>query len=157
MNGISPVVWRLLATVALAALVLSATACGQEDQSGNRVPRPVEDGVDVPRRAVGLLPTGATQFSVIDVEEVLGGDAPSEYGDQLEDQWSDALRDIGVRLDDVSTMVVATVDDDDLIILQGGFDFEDVRDELSDSGFEENDYRDFELWEDGEYRYCGSA
>ena len=133
--------------VSVIAVTLAIAACGQGDQVRDTTDS-TDAEVDVPRRAVGLLPTGASEFSVVDVEQVLDGEAPPDYRDQLEDQWSDALLDIGVKFEDVSTMVVGTVDGDDLIILKGDFDFEYVRDALSDSDFQESDYRDFELWED---------
>ena len=138
---------RLLAMVSLIAVILTIAACAQGDQVRDTTDS-TDAEVDVPRSAVGLLSTDASEFSVVDVEQVLDGEAPSDYRDQLEDQWSDALLDIGVKFEDVSTMVVGTVDGDDLIILKGDFDFEYVRDALSDSDFQESDYRDFELWED---------
>ena len=71
-----------------------------------------------------------------------------EYTSEFDDTWGDTLDQIGIFIDELA--VQATVRGqwaEHVHVLQGEFDFDAVRDELSDSGMEEGEYRGFELWE----------
>ena len=116
------------------------------------------DGPSIPDRAIGLVPDGWDEIAVIDVQGLLGGDAPPAFRDQLAGQWASQMDDIGVSLDDLSTVVVAVMrPGPDPLILSGNFDFERVRAELFDWGLDEEEYRGFELWEGGGLSWAASV
>ena len=130
----------LLASVITTLFIV---ACGQGDSGG-----PGEPGdIDIPDRAIGLLPANWTSYRLIDVGRIMDEDR-EEYTSEFEDTWGDTLDQIGIFIDELA--VQATVRGqwaEHVHVLQGEFDFDAVRDELSDSGMEEGEYRGFELWE----------
>ena len=105
---------------------------------------------------LGLVPDDAYSVAVVDVEQILQGDAPDDLVEEIEDGWEDALDDMGVDIDDVSTMVIARGSEGTTIVLDGEFDFEQVRDELDDADYDDRDYRGYEMWEGGS-RFVSSA
>ena len=130
----------------LCAAVMLIIAC---DDGGTDVLPSVPDDVDVPRRAVGLVPEDATAFMVWDVDGALSDNAPPDMADEFEDDWGEILNDLGASLDDATTLVAVDVDGEDLFIFQGEFEFEALRDELDDAGYIDDEYRGFEIWEGG--------
>ena len=106
---------------------------------------------------LGLVPDDAHRVNVVEVAQILQGDAPDYLVEETEDVWEDDyFDDIGVAIDDVSTVVVAGGPDGTMIVLDGEFDFEQVRDELDDFGYDDSDYRGYEMWE-GETRLGAAA
>ena len=98
---------------------------------------------------LGLVPDNSPSVAVFDVEQILQGNAPDGLTDTIEDTWEDDLDDIGVDIDDVSTVVVARGSDGTMVVLDGKFDFEQVRDELDDADYDDSEYRGYEMWEGG--------
>ena len=78
------------------------------------------------------------------------GDAPDDAADDFEDEWEDRLDDIGVSLDDLDTLVQAQGDDGTVLVFGGDLDFEEMRDELDDARYDDDDYQGYEVWEDGD-------
>ena len=140
----NPLERALLAAVSLSIVVLAFLGCSTDNQRGA-----LSDAIDLPAEAYGLMPEDVDEFVAIDLEQLFAGAAPDDYLDQFSDRWEDALRDVGVNWEDVSRMAFMETDSSNLRILQGNLDFQAVRDELSDAGFEEDEYRGFELWTDG--------
>ena len=143
----------VIAAALIAVMLLAVGGCGDDDQEA-------DDGATaavLPRNAFGLLPDDAREFVVIDVEQALTGDAPSDFEDQFDDRWSEPLLESGVDIDDVSAMVVWDAEGSELVIVWGEMDFDDVRDELDDAGLEEDEYRGFELWDGGRGRWSSAA
>ncbi len=84
------------------------------------------------------------------MENLLSRDAPDGLADGLEDSWEDRLDDIGVSIDDVDTLVQATGDDGSLVILAGEFDFEQIKDELDDADYDDDEDQGSEMWTKGQ-------
>ena len=96
--------------------------------------------------------------------ELYSGPLEMPYDKQLDhpEDWKDEWRDSDwgrsmpvpswffspVVLDDVSTLVVQEVDGDTGYILAGNFLFDAIRDAMDDEGWEEDSYREFEVWND---------
>ena len=120
-----------------------------------------------------LVPPDASSFTVIDVERIRG-EAPDRLTDVFEEvwgadssedlqsffddlvimgstDWDSTPKDIGFLFDDLKFLVRVALDEDGrMLILEGEFDFEDVRDELDAADFEDDRHRGYEIWEHGE-------
>ena len=107
-------------------------------------------GGSLPGGPVGLVPDDASWVHVVDVERFLDGDAPDDAADDFEDEWEDRLDDIGVSLDDLDTLVQAHGDDGTVLVFGGDLNFEQIRDELDDARYDDDDYQGYEVWEDGD-------
>ena len=94
-----------------------------------------------------LVPADAQYVGVIDVEQILAGDVPSVVADQIEDDWEEEFEDIGVFPDELTTYVFAYGEDWFLVVLEGEFDFEQIRDDLDDGDYDDDRYRGYEIWE----------
>ena len=117
-----------------------------------------DGGPSLPDEAIGLVPDDWEEMVVIDVQRVLAGDTPPEYRDEFEGQWGDRVADVGVPVEEVSTIVVASMrNGSEVMIMRGSFDFEAVRGELGDAGMDEEEYRGFELWEGGQIPWSSSV
>ena len=108
-------------------------------------------GGSLPGGPMEFVPDDSYEVNVLNVRELLGGDAGDELADQLESEWEDDLDGIGIDLDDLTTLVIAFGRDGRLVVLEGEIDFDDVRDELDDDR-----YQGYEIWEEG-YGFVGSA
>lgn len=81
-------------------------------------------------------------------------DHPEDWKDEWRDSdWGDYMPVpswffSSVVLDDVSTLVAQEVDGDNGYILAGNFLFDALRDDMDDEGWEEDTYREFEVWDD---------
>ena len=106
-------------------------------------------GGSLPGGPLGLVPDDASWVQVVDVERFLAGDAPDDSADDFEDEWEDRLDDIGVSLDDLDTLVQAYGDDGTVLVFGGDLDFEQIRDELDDARYDDDDYQGYEVWDDG--------
>ncbi len=107
-------------------------------------------GGSLPGGPLGLVPDDASWVQVVDVERLLTGDAPGDSADDFEDEWEDRLDDIGVSLDDLKTLVQAQGDDGTVLVFGGDLDFEQIRDELDDARYDDDDYQGYEIWDDGD-------
>ena len=106
-------------------------------------------GGSLPGGPLGLVPDDASWVQVVDVERFLAGDAPGDAADDFEDEWEDRLDDIGVSLDDLDTLVQAQGDDGTVLVFGGDLDFDQIRDELDDARYDDDDYQGYEVWDDG--------
>ena len=106
--------------------------------------------------ALNLIPDDATRVVVWDVETILDGDVPSSEADRFEDAWEDDLEEFGMFLDDIGTIVQAYGNDGIVWILEGDFDFAQIRDDLDDQDYEDGEYRGYEMWSYG-YGFVDSA
>ena len=107
-------------------------------------------GGSLPGGPLGLVPDDASWLRVVDVERLLTGDAPDDSADDFEDEWEDRLDDIGVSLDDLKTLVQAQGDDGTVLAFGGDLDFEQIRDELEDARYDDDDYQGYVVWDDGD-------
>ena len=96
--------------------------------------------------ALDLIPDDAQEIVIGDAEYLLTGDFPSEIVDGVEDSLDGILGEIGEFLDDVETVVLVSGDDGELVILDGEFRFDYIRDAADDEGLDDEEYRGYELW-----------
>ena len=129
--------------LALVVIALVTGACGQGESGGSGEPGEIE----IPDRALGLLPADWVKYSMIDVGRLMD-DGPEADVEEFEDSWGHTLDQLGILTGEVAVLATASGQwDECVLVLQGKLDFDAVRDELSDSGMEEGEYRGFELWE----------
>ena len=136
----NPVSHLPLAALLLLVASLIAAAAGQGCGS---------DGGALSTGSLGLVPDDSYRVNVVNVEQILRGDVPKQLKDQLEDEWEDELEEIGISIDDLTTLVIAYGEDGLLVVLEGEIDFEDVRDELDDADYDDDRYQGYEVWEEG--------
>ncbi len=106
-------------------------------------------GGTLPAGPLGLVSDDASWVQVVDVQLLLG-EGPDDYVDGFEDAWEDRLDDIEISLDDLNTLVQAWGEEWNVTVFDGEFDFEQVRDELDDARYDDDSYRGYEIWSDGE-------
>ena len=98
--------------------------------------------IDLSGGPTDLIPAD-TEFAIVfDVSDMLGEKAPGFTSADFED-WSTELLDGEVDLEDIDTLVVVG---DSLLLLQGDFNSDEIRDNLEDAGYEAEEYRNFETW-----------
>ena len=140
-----------LAVLLLPLLLGASIACGGDSERDNRDDREErtsdsrsdsQDAADVPRDPKGLIPVDSEFAVILEVSDMLGGDAPRELQGEFE-VWADELFDGDIDLYDVDTLVVI---EDSLLLAQGNFDFDLIRDGLEGLGYEADDFLGFEVW-----------
>ena len=102
--------------------------------------------------AAAEIPSGleANHFDTPDTETF---DDPEDWKDEWRDRdWADSLPVPSwlfseVSLDDISTAVVQDVDGSTGYVLAGDFPFDAIRELMEDGDWEEDTYRDFEVWD----------
>ena len=121
----------LLMLGAASLLVVAGQACG---------------GSSLPDSALDLIPEDASSVTIWDMQLILE-EAPREYQDAVEDFWGDDYFDhLGVSLNNLATSVEAQIDSEDLTILEGGFDIEQIRNEFDDADYDDEQYRGYKMW-----------
>ena len=140
-----------LAVLILPLLLGASIACGGDsdrDTGSDRRERTSGSGStghgapDVPRDPESLIPVDSEFAVIFEVSDMLGSDAPRELQGDFE-VWADELFDGDIDLYDVDTLVVI---EDSLLLAQGNFDFDLIRDGLEGLGYEADDYLGFEVW-----------
>ena len=115
-------------------------------------------GVSGGGNILAYIPGDAGTLIILDNQAILDGNVPEdlvEYFQEAEssgglDDFPDSFDDLDVNDDDVATIAfVADKDQNDmLVIVQGDFEFDVIREDLEDGAdCEDDDYRGFELWE----------
>ena len=69
--------------------------------------------------------------------------------DSLYEDWDDTVYSFGTDAEDVEAVLIVGVDSDTYTVVRGEFDFQDIQYELEDLDFEEDSYRNIEMWKDG--------
>jgi hypothetical protein len=94
-----------------------------------------------------MVPEDASTFGHSDVQTMRDDkDLEAIYEKMTERLY--ALDELGLDIDDINHMAVVSGEEGDyeLSILKGNFDLEDVRDELDDADFDEDEYKGIEIW-----------
>lgn len=110
------------------------------------------------RDILAYIPGDAGLVIIGDNRAVVNGNIPEDLIEHLEDDeadgalddFPDSFDDLDIDDDDVATLAFVGDEDqnDSLVIVQGDFEFDIVREELEDGAdCEGDDYRGFELWE----------
>lgn len=112
-------------------------------------------GPSVPAEPMGLVLDDSSVVWQFDMQGIFDGDAPRGVDKFVEDAYESRLDEIGITVDEIETLIfVANTDrQNSLLILKGGLDFEDVRDELDDLDYDDDEYRGYEFWEGGNSSY----
>jgi len=102
--------------------------------------------------ALKLLPDDVSEIWCIDIEKLQSDRNMNELLDDFLDKVdSEEMEDaIGVYPLDLSIMIIASSDNGLWLVFKGDFDPDDVRFALEDMDFEEDQYRDIEVW-DGDF------
>ena len=133
-----------LAVIVLIALVYLGVGCGPSSSGSGRGGQ----------GALGLVPDSVVFVQVVDMDEVLKDEEFLEsklpdsmivrgFGD-IEEKWD---KDWGITAQDINAYVQTS---DNVTIfegLDGRIDFELIEDTLYESGYDEDDYRGYALWE----------
>lgn len=124
----------------LALLGVGAGCAGDgEGNGGNGDNGGVADVVSMMEK----VPEDTTEFIFMDVKALRGDDALADLFQDLEDSLEGLLEVIGTDLDNINGLASA----EDVSLFDGGFDLDDVRDELDSQGFDEGEYEGVEVWE----------
>ena len=92
-----------------------------------------------------------------DMEAVNAGDPGDVTVDSLEDYWGTSFGSIGILMEETESLAAGGRALDGYTILRGEFDFDYIRDDLSDLDYDDDDYRDYELWTGGSARELSSV
>ena len=92
-----------------------------------------------------------------DVKAIDAGEPGDVIGASFEAYWDTSFGSIGVLMDETESLVAAGRAQDGYAILKGDFDFEYIREDLSDQDYDDDDYRDYELWTGGSRRDISSV
>ena len=141
----------LAAAMFMSLFLLAACGPGDSGSSSDRSSRERTDrdtssriDADIPGDLAELIPDGADMAVIFDVSDWLDGDVPQSLQSEFED-WADYLLEGNIDLDDVDMLIVV---DDGLLLAEGDFDFDDIRDNLEDRGYDESTYSGFETWDE---------
>ncbi len=95
-----------------------------------------------------MVPDDAEVLAIIDVEQLAGDRVFNDVLDELDDDYGRALDDMGIDFDSVSELgIVTTSDFDRVFMVSGGFDREEIEEELDDMDYRDDLYRDVPIWE----------
>jgi hypothetical protein len=97
-----------------------------------------------------LLPDDADGAVFIDVNALYDDDDLRSLRRDAEDRWdsTDMEDEFDIDLEDLSYVVYGKTEGDDLFLLGGIEDLDDLRDELDDLDYDEDEIRDTEVWID---------
>ena len=128
----------LLAALSGLLLLLLLPSCGGGGGSGA-----IED-------MMRLLPRDAEGVLYIDVAALYDDDDLRPMRRDAEDEWEDTdfEDNFDIELEDLSAVVFGEPDGYDLFLLVGLGDLDDLRDELDDLDYDEDEIRDVEVWID---------
>ena len=102
----------------------------------------------MPAGLLDQVPDGYVQVVQWDVESLLNYDGLDDLQDEFLEAWA-WVEEYGIFLDDVTKVVSANDDrSNSLWLLSGEFEWDDVRDDLDDVGFNDSEYRNVEVWEE---------
>lgn len=126
-------------TITILLLVISVQAgCGGSNVAGD----PLDMMLDNTVLAISY-----------DMDAIRAGESISEFEDRLEDDWDEKIGAMGILADETVTLLTGFVGEGgQYMVLTGQFDFEFVRDDLDDLGYDEGQYRDYEIWTGGQLR-----
>ena len=103
--------------------------------------------------ALELIPDDAEFVFMLDLETIRDREAefPGDYGDfadEVQDEIDSELDTEEISVEEVTAFVLSAESGyyDELLLIQGNFFFEDIRDDWEDQGYEEDSYLGYEIW-----------
>ena len=132
-------------TLALVLALLAVLACGGGGSGGSGA---VDD-------MLRLLPRDAGVALYLDVPTLYDDDDLRPIRRNAEDEWEDTgfEDDFDIELEDLAYVVYGETGGYDLFLFGGLEDLDDLRDELDDQDYEDDDIRDVEVWIDTSRRW----
>ena len=118
--------------VALVAIAFVTLACSE-------VGSLIGEGVN----PVGLLPQDTHSFTILDFNLILNGDAPESVQNGL-GGLEKMLEGVGIFIDELEK-TVHIFEQNYRFIANGNFNWDAIRDELEDQGYEHDTYRNYEV------------
>ena len=101
-----------------------------------------------PGSAVDLIPDDTYYVKIWDMEGILGRDFPSDEADRFEDYLDRNFTYLDFFLDDVEAIVYVEGRGGTMWILEGNHDLEQIRYELEDLDYKDDEYRGYEVWQE---------
>lgn len=125
---------------ALVLALLAALSCG----GGG--------GSDAANDLLKMLPDDSDGMVYVDTAEIFNDNDLRDVQDSVEYNWSniaDLEDDFDLDIDDLTYVAYGEADDGDLILLGGVEDLDDLRDELDDLDYDDDEIEDEEVWVNG--------
>ena len=107
------------------------------------------DGSSSAKDMAKMVPDDASTFAHFDLQTMRDDKDLKEIYEKMTEGSRDDWDALGFDMDDINHMAAAEGEEgfsDGLGILKGNFDLEDVRDELDDADFDEDEYKGIEIW-----------
>lgn len=125
---------RALGLLVLICVILAMVGCGGSGGGGGD-----KDAVALMKK----LPQGSEAFMFIDMKAVRTDDDLEDLYEGLEDTTGGMGDMTAMSPDDLDFFVMG----DELFIMKGSFDLEEIREYLEDSGLDQDEYQGVETWE----------
>ena len=131
----------VMGLITLVALLVLGAGCAGDGQGngGNGNNGEVADVTSMMEK----VSKDTTEFIFIDVKALRGDDDLGGLLQDLQDSLEGLLEVMGTDLGNINALASA----EDVSLFDGGFDFDDIRDELNSQGFDEDEYEGVEVWE----------
>ena len=139
---------QLLAMGGIAAVcAFTMAACGGGGASGF-----TED-------MLRLFPRDTQVVTYVGVSQLYDDDDLRTARREIEDQWERTSidSDFDIELEDLTYVVFGFVDYAPVVLMDGLEDLDDLRDELDDGHYDEDEYRNVEVWLSDDYRWGAVA
>ena len=94
------------------------------------------------------IPAQLPEFVPLSVPSVNDDYDPVDWKDDWRDDWEYNAEDYGFILDEVDNIMIVS-GQFTYSVVTGNFLLGDLRNSLEDAGYEDDEYRDLEIWEDG--------
>lgn len=152
-NGLARDLIHVMFAASIAGLAVLTSACGGGDSADRGAAgSPVADrgaaGSPVsesPGGVFDLVPDDQRDLAQTDVQALLADQAFESVADQFLEQW-ESLEDLGIFVDEITSLSIARGESGTLVIIDGDFDQAGIEEELYDLYFEDDNYRDTEYW-----------
>lgn len=76
-----------------------------------------------------------------------GAEDTDEFQDFFADHWDDNSYNFGIAVEEVSQNILVRTSDGNYNVIKGEFDFAEIQSELEDDDYEQDSYRDLEIWQ----------
>ncbi len=129
---------RVLVLLTLLSVVAAAVGCGSDD-GGSKVN---EDVAAMMKK----MPRGSDVFAYFDIRAMHTDNDLAPLYQGLAAEWDEAFRMLGMPLDDMDALAMAG---DETMVFEGRFDLDDISDVFDEGAFDEDEYLDVEVWQQG--------
>ena len=129
----------------LAAILLVATACAGGGVPSDPMSLVLEDANSVYiENFNALMSAGEIPGDLLDT---YGMEDTDDFQDFFADYWEDNSYSFGIVVEEVSKSIGVSTAEGTYHIISGTFEFADIQSELEDDDYEQDSYREREIWE----------